>query len=184
MGVLTLVITTARSSQSLTNVFERVGPNHSVAQACSDFINSVQTGTELAQGTGQPPSIAISVQGNAVRASATLTCVSVIQGDTVVINGVTFTAKDATTTANEFVRAVSNTTTATNLAASINASVTALVAGYVTATSALGVVTVYSTNYGLQGNMVTLTTTGGTITASSATLIGGANDATAQTLNF
>lgn len=184
MGVLNLAITTKRPTADLTAKFETVGGKNTILQRIINYLESISGGCELAQDATHPPSVAISVQGNAVQALATLTCVSVIATDTVVINGVTFTARNSAPAANEFVRATSNTTTATNLAAAINASVTALVAGYVTATSALGVVTVTSAFYGLAGNQTTLTTTGGTITASTAALISGAVDATAQTLNF
>lgn len=183
-STLRVTLITARSNGWLSQNFETAGGPHAIAQRLSDYINSIQTGSESAYSAGNPPSIALNIKGNAVRASATLTCVSVIATDTVVINGVTFAAVDSAPSTNQFVRAVSNTTTATNLAAAINASATALVSGYVTATSALGVVTVFSTDYGIYGNQVTLTTTGGTIAASSARLISGAVDATAQTLNF
>lgn len=184
MSTLNLAIQTGRSTAQLGLSFETAADKHALAQRISNYVTSLQTGTERAGGAGLPPSIAISIKENAVRASATLTCATVVDTDTVVINGVTFTAVSSAPGANEFVRAVSNTTTATNLAAAINASVTALVSGYVTATSALAVVTVFSTNYGIFGNQVTLTTAGGTITPSSARLVSGAVDATAQTISF
>ncbi len=184
MSTLNLAIQTGRSTAQLGLSFETAAGPHSLAQRIQNYVSSVQTGTELAGGAGLPPSIAISIKENAVRASATLTCVTVVDTNTVVINGVTFTAVSAAPSTNEFVRATSNTTTATNLAAAINASVTALVSGYVTASSALGVVTVYSTNYGIYGNQVTLSAGGGTITASSTRLVSGAADATAQTISF
>ncbi len=81
-------------------------------------------------------------------------------------------------------RTGSNTTTATNLAAAINASATALIAGYVTATSALAVVTITSAFYGLSGNQVTLASSGSTLVVSGARLSGGAADPNQQTLNF
>lgn len=183
-STLRITLVSARDNGWLTTNFETAGGSRAIAQRLAQYIERISTGNESAYSAGNPPSIVMNIKGNAVRASATLTCVSVIATDTVVINGVTFTAVDSGASTNQFVRASSNTTTATNLAAAINASATALVSGYVTATSSLGVVTVFSTDYGIYGNQVTLTTSGGTITASSTRLVSGAVDATAQTLNF
>ncbi len=87
-------------------------------------------------------------------------------------------------TGNQFNVGLSDTATAVNLAAAINGSVTALVSGYVTASSALGVVTVTSAFYGLSGNQALIESLDGTIVANGTNLVGGAEDATAQTLNF
>lgn len=183
-STLNVSIITARPELWLESNFETAGGKTAIAQRLVDYIQRIISGNELAYGTSQPPSLALSITGNAVRASGTLTCVSVIATDTVLINGVEFAAVNSGATGNQFVRTADNTVTATNLAAAINASVTALVSGYVTATSALGVVTVYSTNYGIFGNQVTMSTTGGTITSSVTRLAGGIADATAQTLSF
>jgi hypothetical protein len=188
MGVLKLSITTARPTSGLTATFETVGGKHGIAQRIENFISSVQTGTEGAQDSSNPPSIAISVQGNEVKASGTITFSDhATANDTLIINGVTFTAKASGAGANEFNVGASATASATNLAAAINASVTALVSGYVTATSALGVVTVSSAFYGLSGNQATIAEgvdSGSVISVSGARLTAGAADPTAQTLNF
>lgn len=183
-STLTLAVTTARPNNYLVSTFETAGGNQAIGQRCVDYLQRVISGNESAYDSTHPPSIAISLVGNAVQANATLTCVSVIATNTVVINGVTFTAVDSGATGNQFVRSGTDSVTATNLAAAINASVTALVSGYVTAAASSNVVTVSSTNFGIYGNQVTLTTGGGTIVASTARLIAGAADATAQTLNF
>lgn len=88
-----------------------------------------------------------------------------------VINGVTITVTYAT----------SDTVTAALLAAAIIASTNALVAPFVTATSALGVVTVTALKAGVEGNAITLATTGTGSTASGARLTAGASVYTSYT---
>jgi phage tail sheath gpL-like len=117
----------------------------------------------------------------AVAASGTGTLSSTIATDTFVVNGVTFTCVASGATGDQFNVGLSDTATATNLAAAINASTTAKVAGYVTASSAGAVVTVTADLTGVAGNMFTLGQTGGTITLSAAFLAGGAGGDVAKT---
>jgi len=101
--------------------------------------------------------------GDAVAASGTLTMASssgTVGGS---INGVAITVTWAT----------SDTLSAAALATAINASANALVAGHVTATSALGVVTITARNKGVTGNAITLAASGTNVTASGARLAGG-----------
>ncbi len=184
MAVLKLAVSTARPDSYLESNFETAGGKTAIAQRIVDYIQRVISGNESAMSTSIPPQIAISVQENEVRASGTLTSVSVIATNSVVINGVSFAAVDSGATGNQFVRTADNAVTSTNLAAAINASVTALIAGYVTASALSNVVTVTSVFYGLAGNTMTMSTTGGTITSSVTRLASGAVDATAQTLQF
>ena len=184
MGVLKLKLTTGRSTTQLTAMFETPTAPKAVSQKCADFITSISTGTELAQGTGVPPSINIIVQGNEAYAATTLTGSSVVATNTIVINGVTFTAEASGATGNQFNVGASDTLTMAAAAAAINASVTALVAGYVVATSVGAVLTLTSAFPGPSGNQCTVTAGGGTITVANARLVGGAVDATAQTFNF
>jgi hypothetical protein len=93
----------------------------------------------------------------AVRAVATLTLTGLpTAADTFTLNGVTFTARASGAVANEFNIGADATATAAAIAAAINASVTAKVSGYVTATSALGVVTITLVEPGLVGNLASL----------------------------
>jgi hypothetical protein len=188
MGVLNLVITSGRSTTDLTTAFETAGGKHSIAQRIQNFISSLQTGTELAASASSPPSIAISVQGNAVRASGTVVFSNAATAnDTFLINGVTFTAKNSGAGANEWNVGASASASATNLAAAINASVTALVSGYVTASASSGTVTITSTFYGIYGNQCTIAEgvdSGSVMTVSGARLTAGAADASAQTISF
>ena len=101
-------------------------------------------------------------QGGA-KATGTLTLASSTGTVGGSINGVAITVTWAT----------SDTATAAALATAINASANALVAGVVTATSALGVVTLTAANFGKVGNSITLAATGTNVTASGARLTGG-----------
>lgn len=189
MAVLKLAISTARPDTYLEQNFETAGGKQGIAQRISDYIVRVLSGNESAMSASIPPQIAISIQENEVRASGTFVFDTVIATDVFVINGVSFTAVASGATANQFNVGADDTETAVNAAASVNASVTALVAGYVTAAGAAGltttgVVTVTSAFYGLAGNQTTISTPDATITASGARLASGAADATAKTLQF
>lgn len=122
--------------------------------------------------------VSLACRASAVAATGTATIAGAIAADTftVTINGVAV---------GPTVYVTSNTATAAAVAAAINASVNTLVSGHVTATSALGVVTVTAKNPGVSGNAVTLSaskTGTGTITASGARLTGGTE--TLSTFNF
>lgn len=188
MSVLNVAITTGRPDSYLESNFEVPGGNHAIAQRLLNYVNAVQTGSELAAGAGSPPSIAFSVQGNEVQAHGSFIFDGVVATNTFVINGVTFTAVASGAGANQFNVGASDTETAVNAAAAVNASVTALIANYVSASGAAGltttgVLTITSDFYGPSGNQVTIT--GGThVTASGARLTAGASDADAQTISF
>lgn len=179
MSVLKLAVTSGRPDEELENRFETPGGKHAIGQRIVDFLQGLITGTE-----GGSPAIAISIQGNEVLASGTFTLDTVIATDKVSINGVDFTAVASGATGNQFNVGADDEETAANLAAAINASATALVSGYVTASASGEVVTVTSAFYGLAGNQTTIASADATITASGARLTGGAADATAQTLSF
>ena len=185
MGQLNLAISSRRDDATLKAAFETPGtsPQHETAQRIINFITGLCSGTEIGP-SGSAPSVAISIEGQATAASGTYTLTSVVATDAVAVNGVTFTAVASGATGNQFNVGVSDTATATNLAAAINASATALVSGYVTASSAATVVTVTAVQKGLAGNVYTITSADGTIVASGARLTGGAADPTAITLSF
>jgi hypothetical protein len=93
----------------------------------------------------------------AVKASGTITFSGVgAASDTVLINGVTFTARASGATGDEWNVGASATLSGAALAAAINASATALVSGYVTASAAGGVVTISAARPGILGNCVTI----------------------------
>ena len=115
-------------------------------------------------------------------AKTTATLASVIQNDTIVIAGVTLTARtSAANGTTQFTRGVSNTADAASLAACIMANTT--LNKIVRATSAAAVVTITCLYPGPIGNSVTVTQTGGTITLGAAALASGASD-TVDGYNF
>ena len=121
--------------------------------------------------------------GTLAPATGTFTGTSVVATNTVTINGVTFTAVASGATGNQFNIGGTDTITMANLAAAVNGSVSALISGYVTATSASNVATVTAAHNGVLGNLVTIASGQGTIVASGATLTGG-TEATANVYHF
>jgi len=167
MATLNITVASGRTSDQLQKL-QVAGGKHSQVRNLLNYLHSVTSGCEAAVDASTPRSMIVEVQDSKVKASGTLTLASVIATNTAIINGVTFTAVAAGATGNQFNVGGTDTITAANLAAAINASVTALVAGYVTATSAAAVVTVSSAFYGLAGNQTTIAGGGATVTASGA----------------
>lgn len=137
----------------------------------------------LVGGNGIPGAL-VGFEVGMVKATGTLTLTSVVATNTFAINGVTFTAVASGATGNQFNVGVSDTLTAVNAAAAINASASALVSGNagVVATSALGVVTVTAKVPGVTGNAITLT--GGTNIAASGARLTGGSDGTVTTIDL
>lgn len=188
MGQLNLAISSRRDDATLKAAFETPGTTakYSIAQKIISFLTSLSTGTELGA-VGSAPSIAISIEGQAVAASQTLTLSSVIATDAILINGVTFTCVASGATGDQFNVGADDGETADNLAAAINASATALIDGYVTAAvtdDSPVVVTVSAAVKGIMGNSITISSADATITAGGTRLAGGAADSTAITLGF
>lgn len=91
---------------------------------------------------------------NVVASSGTVTLSSIVQNDTVTIGKTVFTGKDSPSTSVQFLTGSTDTASAASLAAKINAH--AQVGKIVSATSALGVVTLTSLIPGLIGNEIAL----------------------------
>lgn len=118
-------------------------------------INLIQDYLNALAGGAREASIKVGV--NAVKASGTVTFSGVGQAtDTILINGVTFTAVASGATGDQWNVGGTATLSGAALAAAINASVTALVANYVTAASVAGVVTITAVRPGIFGNTVTI----------------------------
>lgn len=87
--------------------------------------------------------------------SITQTSTGAANDETLTVAGVTFTAKTSGATGNQWNRSDTVATSATNLAASINASADTNI--YVSASASEGVVTVTVLQPGVLGNLVTIT---------------------------
>ena len=105
------------------------------------------------------------IQGG-VYAKVTATLASVVATNTIVIGGVTLTCVNSGASSVQFNKGTTDTLTAVNLAAAINALTT--INKVVGATSSGAVVTIYSLYPGTIGNLITTTATGGTITVAAA----------------
>lgn len=128
----------------------------STADNLKNLIDSLKGGARL-----NPVSLRCDIQP--VSASGTLTIASGSGSVGGTINGTSVTVTWAT----------SDTASAAALAVAINAA--AGLVGYVTATSALGVVTITAADSGLLGNAITLVASGTGVTASGARLTAGTN---------
>lgn len=192
MGVLKLSVSTARDAATLTSVFEAVTGKHALANRIVNFITAVMSGNELALSATVAPSIAISIQDNQVAATGSFTFSNFsTANDTILVNGVTFTAVASGATGNQFNVATTASGQAVNLATTLNGSVSGLVSGYISASGGQvgsnGVCNITSIFYGLAGNQCTIakgTDAGSVVTVSGARLTTGAEDPTAQTISF
>jgi hypothetical protein len=136
-----------------------------LATLVGDAIGSIANGT-------RPGSISTcQAEVGGAAASATFTLASAVNPNTATVGTVVFTCINSGSPTNvQFLSGANDTAAAKNLAAAINANPTTKL--IVSATSALGVVTVTALEKSLLGNYVTFT--GSTnITANHATLVGG-----------
>jgi phage tail sheath gpL-like len=164
-------------SPSAASLSQKLNPGSRmpVANAVANHMMALASGSHAG-------SLQITVQnGDSAIAKATLTLSGVVASDTCSVNGVSFAAVASGATGNQFNVGVSDTATAVNLAAAINASASAPVKGAVVASSSSTVVTVSAASAGLAGNGYAIA--GGTgITASGSYLTGGANDSSVASL--
>lgn len=141
---------------------------HRALQRLENGIKALKAGCEAAT---------LQVNHTQVAASGTVTCASALAADTVTVSGVVLTAVSGAPGANQFDISGSNTAAAVSLAAAMNANAT--ISGLVTATSALGVVTVTAKVKGVVGNAITLASSDGTrLAVSAARLASGSNGTT------
>lgn len=172
MGTLTLRITPAGTiplTGGNLGVVVSNKPEVTLENLC-EFFASLKPGAKSLTTGGVPNTTAVRCDVDPVAATGTYTLSSSSGVLTATINGVALATGSLAGT---------DTENAVVLAALINASTNALVSGLVTASSALGVVTVTAALPGKAGNAVTIVAAGTGNTASGARLTGG-TDGTAQ----
>ena len=174
MGSMRISVTAPQRAGNFENVHLRDG--QAAAAYLSNMLTSMAAGSE--KGT-----LELETGTALAKATGTFTLASVIATDVVLINGVTLTCVASGATANQFNVGGTDTITATNMAAAINASTSALVSEHVTASAAAAVVTITAKEFGDEGNAITISSPDSTITASGARLSGG-DDALVTTYSF
>lgn len=148
MSFVKVLLSVPDSDQTMTSQLQIIAAaNQYSGGALENLIAAMLAGEQLAYAK---------VSTALVQASGTITLSSMVATDTVTINGVVFTCVASGATGNQFNVGGTDTITATNLAAAINASVTANIANVVTATGVGPVVTVTAVQPGLAGNVNTL----------------------------
>ncbi len=189
MSVLKLKINTGRPATEMVTRYQSGKGPKAVVELLAQYLLGVSSGTELADpALLTAPSVNIVVQNNEVYASGTIIFSGAsTANDTVLINGVTFTAVASGATGNQWNIGTTATEAAANLAAAIVGSATALVNTQVTAAAATGTLTITSLFPGYAGNAATIAKgvdAGPVMTVSGARLTAGAPDAAAVTLSF
>lgn len=176
--LLTLNDGTGRSSADLSGLVQPSAEPSAEANALINYLSAYMSG---AGGGG----LTVSLSGSAlVAATGTVTAATVVAGDTVTINGVVFTATGSVAPANYFNIGASNTTCAEALATSINASTSALIQGFVSASSSLAVCTITAKPAGVVGNAYTLASSGSTLAVSGSRLSGGTGGLGSSTTSY
>lgn len=149
MSLQRLVINTGNlTADGFNSVCPLTNGRQESAISLANFVSALPAGVN--------PSL-VSINVGAVQAVGTITQTSTgaANNETLTVAGVTFTAKTSGATGNQWNRSDTVATSATNLAAAINASADVNI--YVSATSLLGVVTVTVTQPGVLGNLVAIT---------------------------
>jgi phage tail sheath gpL-like len=181
MAQLNVLIDTDLSVATLTRDYQRpLSSKYADVQAISQLLQSILSGNQ----PGTPPSVTVTAYADDNYGTGSFGLVSVIAGNTCTINGVSFAAVASGATGNQFNVGVSDTATAVNLAATINASVTALVQGCVEATSVSNVVYLAASAPGLIGNQTAIASGQASIIASASRLTGGDADTDEKVYTF
>jgi len=166
MATITVSVTTNKPFGD----YSKVGQKHQNVIRLINLFTGLSSGALIGS---------VSVSGSTVdpvRASGTITLVSCAT-DTVTIGKTTFTGTGTPSTSLHFETDGTDTADAAALAAAINAHTDT--SKIVTATSALGVVTVTANQAGLLGNHIALAETGTTMTISASFLAGGTGGSSA-----
>lgn len=152
------------------------------AQALVAANATIQFNTALANVFSTGTVTAASAVANTF-STGTVTCATAIQGNTAVINGLTYTGVDgAPADFTEFSVDTGNNETATSLAAAVNGDARSGTLGDVSASPSSAVVTLTSDVAGAAGDATTLVSSGATLAVSGATFASGV-DADFCTIN-
>ncbi len=136
--------------------------------------STLRTYADLREFTKVRIQCGVTTIGDFVKASGTVVCASVVAGDTVVVNGLTYTAVDgAKADDTEFSVDTSDTATATDLADSIDDDTRTGTIDDLTSTSSTATVTSVSTVAGTGGNAIAQTSSNGTRLAVDALFTSG-----------
>jgi hypothetical protein len=156
MGTVRIALVTQLSASGLAKL--QVMEKHNSLVRIANLITGMNSGG----GNSVPASVILTVDGNATAATATVTCASVANNDTVTVGNVVLTGVTGTPTGAQFKVGVSDTADAAALVVLINA--TATLSPYILASSNLGVVTLTAIGTALStiGNMLALTSSNNT----------------------
>jgi hypothetical protein len=173
MSTISLVIKTNKSDSEVIKANQPRENLNRVMNIAKGILSGIHLGAAYIQSSSSDP----------VSASGTLTLVSAIATDAITIGTVTLTASSTPANENQWeIDGASDTADAASLAAAINAHT--VLGKIVSATSALGVVTVSSLQKGVVGNFIPLSSADATITASGAFLTGGTGGATSAAVQI
>lgn len=125
MSVIRIIIDSPKPAAALANRINPANGSREMITKIAELFAAAASGSETAK---------IRIHGSAVQASGTVTFASIVENDTVTINGVVFTGKDSPASAVQFTTGVSDENSANSLRAKVNAATSAKIYGEVYAT--------------------------------------------------
>ncbi len=179
MSSIVITIKSGRVYADLARFIDVAGNPRNGVQKLKQYFKSVESGAENAAITVQRGS------ANPVAATGTLTVTyaSMQANDTVTLAGVVLTAVTGSPSTGQFKKETDATVTAANLVTAILANAT--LAGIVTASSALAVVTLTALQAGVCGNQYTLVSSRDPgVTVSAAKMAGGTGGALTTAITY
>lgn len=174
MAITVLKLTTNESAASDSSVLLG-SESHVTANKLIDVLAAMAGGAKAA-------SLSVAVAGVTAATDTVTFSAAATANDTVIVNGITFTAISGVPAAHQFDIGLDESDSAESLAASINADPLTLVV----ASAALGVVTLTAVQAGVMGNAITVAEGvdfGGVISVATPRLAGGV-DATPTVYSF
>lgn len=171
MSYANILLTSSLTAVGLGSVLDLSPGQLPALQNLENFFSGLSGGNQMGL---------LSVNVGAVQATATLTSTGAASAaETLTIANVVFTARASGATGNEFNVSATVGTQATNIAAAINAS--SNLTGIVTASAALGVVTLTAVQPGIGGNGLQISET---LTNVALSAFAGGSNGTSYSLDF